>query len=129
SRPDLLLGHEQARQDDRSAEQGRPARLGTGERGHVRNPAALLPETRALKRGAMRKAIIIVTALLVAAFFGGKMIAQALLPAPGQPVAADPEQVRKGEAFLDLHDTGRYEDALAMTTPKVQEALASGKLQ
>lgn len=77
----------------------------------------------------MRKAIIIVSVLLVAAFFGGKLISQALLPAPGQPVAADPDQVRKGDTFLDLLDAGRYEDALAMTTPKVQEALANGKLQ
>ena len=77
----------------------------------------------------MRKALIIVALLLAAAFIGGKLIAQALMPAPGQAIAADPEQVHKGEAFLDLLDTGRYEDALAMTTPRVREALADGKLQ
>ncbi len=77
----------------------------------------------------MRKALIVVALLLIAAFIGGKLIAQALMPAPGQAIAADPEQVRRGEAFLDLLDAGRYEDALAMTSPKVREALANGKLQ
>ncbi|MEZ5545012.1 MAG: alpha/beta fold hydrolase [Lysobacteraceae bacterium] len=77
----------------------------------------------------MRKALIIVALLLAVAFIGGKLIAQALMPAPGQAIAADPEQVHKGEAFLDLLDAGHYEDALAMTTPRVREALADGKLQ
>lgn len=78
----------------------------------------------------MRRTVFIVAVvLLAAAFFGGKLISQVLMPKPGEAIAADPEQVRKGDAFLDLLDTARYDDALAMITPEVRKALADGKLQ
>ncbi len=74
--------------------------------------------------------LLVVVALLAGAFFSARWLMQALLvPPPAQSAQADPAQVRIGDAFLDHLDAGRYDEALAMTTPKVQEALADGKLQ
>ena len=74
--------------------------------------------------------LLLIVVLLAGAFFSARWLMQALLvPPPAQSAPADPAHVRIGDTFLDHLDAGRYDAALAMTTPKVQEALANGKLQ
>ena len=74
--------------------------------------------------------LLLIVALLAGAFFSARWLIQTLIvPPPAQSAQADPAHVRIGETFLDHLDAGRYDEALAMTTPKVQEALANGKLQ
>lgn len=69
---------------------------------------------------------LLATALLVG---GGIALVRHLLPPAATPAAADPAQARRAEAFLDLLDAGRYDEALAMGSPRLREALAGGKLQ
>lgn len=74
--------------------------------------------------------LILVVVLLAGAFFSARWLIQTLIvPPPAQSATADPAHLRIGEAFLDHLDAGRYDQALAMTTPEVQEGLANGKLQ
>lgn len=74
--------------------------------------------------------LILVVVLLAGAFFSARWLIQTLIvPPPAQSATADPAHLRIGEVFLDHLDAGRYDEALAMTTPKVQESLANGKLQ
>lgn len=68
----------------------------------------------------------VVIALAVAL---GYMLVQRVLPPPATAAPLDPRQAAVASAFLDHLDAGRYDEALAMTTPKVQSALAGGKLQ
>jgi uncharacterized protein len=70
--------------------------------------------------------LLVVAALLVG---GGALLLRQLLPPAAAPATADPAQARKAEAFLDLLDAGRYDEALAMGTPRLRDALADGKLQ
>ena len=77
----------------------------------------------------MKRGLIIGFALLLLAGFGTWSLAQRLVPAPAQAAVLDPEQARRATRFLDLLDAGKYADALAMGTPKLQQGLANGKLQ
>lgn len=78
-----------------------------------------------------RKLVVVVLALgsLAGVYFSAVWLFESLLMPPAVSARADPEHLRLGEAFLDDLDAGRYEEALARTTPQVREALAEGKLQ
>ncbi|MCX7556655.1 alpha/beta fold hydrolase [Xanthomonadaceae bacterium JHOS43] len=74
--------------------------------------------------------LLLTIVLLAGAFFSARWLMQSLLvPSPAQSAPADPAHLRIGESFLDHLDAGRYDAALAMTTHRVREALAGGKLQ
>lgn len=74
--------------------------------------------------------LLLVLVSMVGVFFSARWLVQTLItPPPAQSAQADPTHVRIGETFLDHLDTGRYDEALAMTAPAVREALANGKLQ
>ena len=66
--------------------------------------------------------------LAAAAVLGGLLLQRVLLPS-ATAAALAPEQADRAQRFLDHLDAGRYDDALAMTTPTVRDALADGKLQ
>ena len=70
---------------------------------------------------------VIVTLTLL---FGGAgwYLVQKLLPAAAEPAALDPVRGALADRFLNHLDAGRYEDALAMTTPRMREGLGGGKL-
>jgi fermentation-respiration switch protein FrsA (DUF1100 family) len=66
--------------------------------------------------------------IAAAAVLGGLLLQRVLLPS-ATAAALDPEQGERAKLFLDHLDAGRYDDALAMTTPKAREALGNGMLQ
>ena len=72
----------------------------------------------------------LVAICMLGVFFSARWLMETYLkPPPAVVTTADPEQVRIGEAFLDALDAGRWDEALAMTTPEVRAALADGKLE
>lgn len=71
--------------------------------------------------------IVLLAAALVVG--GGIALVRHLLPPAATPAVADPTQAQRADAFLDLLDAGRYDEALAMGSPRLREALAGGKLQ
>jgi pimeloyl-ACP methyl ester carboxylesterase len=66
--------------------------------------------------------------IAAAAVLGGLRLQRVLMPS-ATAAALAPEQADRAQRFLDHLDAGRYDDALAMTTPTVRDALANGKLQ
>lgn len=77
----------------------------------------------------MKRWLIIGLAVALLAGLGTWTLARKLAPAPAIAAAFDAEQVRLATRFLDLLDAAKYEDALAMATPRLQQGLAGGKLQ
>lgn len=71
----------------------------------------------------------VVIALVLALVAGAGYAWMRLVPPTASPATADPQQARRAEAFLDLLDQGRYDEALAMGQPALREALAGGKLR
>lgn len=68
--------------------------------------------------------------LVLAALAGGTyLLLPRLLPAPAAAAELDPEKARVAGEFLDHLDAGRFDGALALTTPTVREALGAGKLE
>ena len=70
--------------------------------------------------------IIIVLTLL----FGGAgwYLVQKLLPPTAESAVLDPLRGALADRFLDHLDAGRFDDALAMTTPRMRDGLGGGKL-
>ena len=77
----------------------------------------------------MKTWLIVALGLLLLAGLGTRTLAQKLLPAPAQAATLDAEQERLATRFLDLLDAAKYEDALVMGTPEIQQALSNGKLK
>ncbi|WP_440223061.1 alpha/beta fold hydrolase [Dokdonella sp. MW10] len=75
----------------------------------------------------MKRVVLVIVLVTAAIGAGGWFLMRALTPAPASTAPLDPAQAARAEAFLDLLDADRFDDALAMTTPKMQEGLA-GKL-
>ena len=67
--------------------------------------------------------------LIAAALVMGGWLVQRMLPPAATAGTLDPAQADLARRFLDHLDAARYDDALAMTAPQVQAALADGKLQ
>lgn len=76
-----------------------------------------------------RRVLLIIAVVTLALGAGGWFVMQKLMPAKASAGVLDPGQAHLAEAFLDLLDAGRYGDALAMTTPRMQEGLGNGKLE
>ncbi|MBN8482930.1 MAG: alpha/beta fold hydrolase, partial [Xanthomonadales bacterium] len=76
----------------------------------------------------MRNVLLAVVALTALVGGAGWYVVQKLLPPASVPAVADPAQAELAARFLDLLDARRYDEALAMATPRVQEGLAGGKL-
>ncbi|HET9048404.1 MAG TPA: DUF3887 domain-containing protein [Chiayiivirga sp.] len=67
---------------------------------------------------------------LVGIFFSARWLVQSVLtPPPAQAAQADAEHLRIGDVFLDALDAGRYDEAVAMCTPEVQQALSAEALR
>lgn len=80
----------------------------------------------------MRKihVFLIVAVCMVGVFFSARWLAQSLMtPPPAVSTDAEPQHLLIGEAFLDHLDASQFDQALAMTTVQVQEALAGDKLE
>ncbi len=80
----------------------------------------------------MRKihVFVLILVCMLGVFFSARWLVQSLMtPTPAMSVEADPQHLRIGEDFLDHLEAGQYEQALAMTTPEVQEALGGDTLK
>lgn len=77
----------------------------------------------------MKRWLIIGLAVALLAGLGTWTLAGKPVPAPAKAAALDPERARLAMRFLDLLDAAEHEDALAMGTPQLRQALAGGKLQ
>ena len=77
-----------------------------------------------------KKLLLIIVISFVGVFFSARWLAQTLMSPPAaEATQADPAHLQLGDTFLDHLDAGRYDDALAMTTQQVQDALADDKLK
>ena len=70
-------------------------------------------------------AVLAITALIAGA---GWYAVSLLMPPVAAAGNADPVQATLATHFLDHLDAGRYDDALAMATPRLREGLSGGKL-
>lgn len=80
----------------------------------------------------MRKihVFLIVAVCMVGVFFSARWLVQSLMaPPPAVSTEANPHDLRIGETFLDHLDAGQFDQALAMTTTQVQDALAGDTLE
>ncbi len=76
----------------------------------------------------MRNVFLAVAAITALVGGIGWYVVQRLMPPASVPAIADPAQAERAIRFLDLLDAGRYDEALAMATPRMQEGLGGGKL-
>ena len=73
---------------------------------------------------------LMVAVCLVGIFFSTRWAVQGFLMPPSAIAAeADAEHLRLGDAFLDALDAGRYDEAMSMCTPDVQQALSAEALK
>lgn len=73
---------------------------------------------------------VMVAVCLVGVFFSARWAVESfLIPPPATAAEADAEQVRIGNAFLDALDAGRYDEAVAMCSAEVQQALDAEALK
>lgn len=76
-----------------------------------------------------RARVAVFTILIATALVLGVVLVQRMLPPAASAATLDPRQAELARTFLDHLDAARYDEALAMTTPKVKAALAGDKLQ
>lgn len=76
----------------------------------------------------MRNVFLAVAAITALVAGAGWYALSRLMPAVAEAGQADPAQSQMATRFLDHLDAGRYDDALAMGTPRLREGLAGGKL-
>jgi len=76
----------------------------------------------------MKRIVLIVLAIVLAVAAGGWLIVNMLTPPKATAAALDPARAELADRYLDLLDAGRWDDALAMTTPRMREGLGDGKL-
>lgn len=76
----------------------------------------------------MRNVVLAVLALIALVAGAGWYVVSRLMPPAAAAGHADPEQAALATRFLDHLDSGRYDDALAMGTPRLREGLSGGKL-
>jgi len=76
----------------------------------------------------MKKIALILVPLLLLAGAATWWFVQRLLPPPAQAAATDPRHAELATRFLDLLDSGRYEEALAMADDTMRAALDAEKL-
>ncbi len=77
----------------------------------------------------MKRVFVVILLISTAIYAAGWYWLDKLMPPAATVTTLDPEQGALAARFLDLLDAGRYEDALAMTTPEMREGLGGGKLE
>ncbi len=76
----------------------------------------------------MKRALVIIVAIVLLIGVGAWAVAERLMPPAARSASLDATHARLAEDFLDHLDAGRYEQALAMTTPQMRDGLGNGKL-
>jgi dienelactone hydrolase len=77
----------------------------------------------------MKRVLLIVLVITAIIGVGGWYLVQKLMPPKASTAALDPAQATLANAFLDLLDAHRYDEALAMATSQMREGLGGGKLK